>query len=172
MNELRTWSRGQWALRAVTALGPVLAMLATIPVGTPPPWWSVLLVAALGAAYAYFPDSAVGAGALLVVLIWWGVGPPDGLHPMALVASAAVLASHVAGTVAGYGPGSVPPDADTVRRWAIRAAVVFPSAILAWAMATAVRDRVEPPGLWAAGLAGLLVVIVAANALYVRRPSS
>ena len=52
MTELRQWSRGQWLLRAVAALGPVLAVLVTIPVGTPPPWWLVVVTAALGAGYA------------------------------------------------------------------------------------------------------------------------
>ena len=172
MTELRQWSRGQWLLRAVAALGPVLAVLATIPVGTPPPWWLVVVTAALGAGYAYFPDSAVGTGVLLLVLIWWAVGPPDGLHPMAILAAAALLAAHVAGILAGYGPGSVPPDPAAVRRWVARGIVVLPAAVLAWAMATAARDSDEPPGLWAAGLAGLLVGIVVANVLYVRRPGS
>lgn len=172
MTELRSWSRGQWCVRAVAALGPWLAVLATIPAGATPRWWLVLLVACLGVGFAAFPDSAVGTGALLVVLLWWAGGPSDGLHPMALLAAAALLASHVAGTIAAYAPALAPPDPAAVRRWAVRGVVVFPAAALAWGMARAASDRVEPPGLWAVGLAGLLVAIVAANALYVRKPAS
>jgi hypothetical protein len=170
MTELRRWSPGQGALRAAVMFGPVVAVLATLLLGDAPPWWLVLVVAGMGAGFAYFPDSAVGAGVFLLVLAWWAMGPGDGLHPAALVAAAGLLVSHLAATVAAYGPGSVPPDPAVLRRWAIRVVLVFPAAVLAWAIATAARDSAEPPpGIWAAGLAGLLAAFVAADVLYARR---
>ena len=168
---IRRWSRGQWLLRATVLAGPLVALAATIPAGNGPPWWLVLLVAAITAAFAVYPDSAAGTGAYLLVVAWWGVGLRDGLHPAALVAAAGLLASHLAATVAAYGPSTVALDPAALRRWAVRGLLVLPAAVLAWVVAEAAQDQPEPAGLWAAGLAGLLVAIVAANLLYVRKPA-
>ncbi len=62
-------------------------------------------------------------------------------------------------------------DPAALRRWAVRGLLVLPAAVLAWVVAEAAQDQPEPAGLWAAGLAGLLVAIVAANLLYVRKPA-
>ncbi len=172
MTEVRDWSLGQWVLRAVVLLGPVVGVLAAVPAGGTPPWWLVLLVLALGAGFALYPDSAVGTVALVAVLVWWGIGPTDPLHPAALVAAAALLAGHLAATVAAYAPGAAPPDPATLRRWAVRGVAVFPAALVAWAMAGAAVDGAEPPGLWAAGLAGILVAILAADLLFGRSQES
>jgi hypothetical protein len=168
MTEVRSWSRGQGALRAGVLLGPLVAVLAAVPAGGTPSWWLMVLVAGLGAGFALYPDSAVGTGVLVVVLVWWAVGPSDPLHPAALVAAVGLLAAHLAGTVAAYAPGATPPEPATVRRWALRGLVVLPAALLTWAIAAAAVDRAEPPGLWAVGLAGVLVAILAADVLFDR----
>ena len=168
---IRRWSRGQWLLRATVVAGPVIALLATIPAGNGPPWWLVLLVAGIAAAFAVYPDSSAGTGAYVLVVVWWGLGLRDGLHPAALLAATGLLASHLAATVAAYGPSTVLLDPAALRRWAARGLLVLPAAVLAWVVAEAAQDQPEPPGLWAAGLAGLLVTIVAANLLYVRKPA-
>jgi len=64
------------------------------------------------------------------------------------------------------------PDPATLRRWAVRGVAVFPAALVAWAMAGAAVDGAEPPGLWAAGLAGILVAILAADLLFGRSQES
>jgi hypothetical protein len=167
---IRGWPRSSWLLRSVVVVGPLVALFASVPAGATPAWWLVLLVAGLGVGFAVYPESTIGTGLFVLVIAWWGIGLRDGLHPAALVAAAGLLASHVAATVAAYGPGTVPPDPAAVRLWARRGIVVLPAAALAWGMATAARDQAEPPGLWAVGLAGLLVAFVTANVLYVRRP--
>ena len=49
---IREWTRGQWALRAVVAVGPVLALLAAAPAGVAPGASTVALVGVLALAHA------------------------------------------------------------------------------------------------------------------------
>jgi len=168
---IRRWSRGQWLLRGTIMAGPLIALLAIIPAGGTPAWWLVLLVAGLAAVFAVYPDSEAGTGVLLLVVASWGLGLREGLHPAALIAAAGLLASHLAATVAAYGPSTAQLDPAALRKWAVRGLLVLPAAVLAWVVAEAAQDQPEPTGLWAAGLAGLLVMIVAANLLYVRKPT-
>jgi hypothetical protein len=121
-------------------------------------------------AFAVYPDSAAGTGVYILVVAWWGLGLRDGLHPAALVAATGLLASHLAATIANYGPSTVALDPAILRRWTARGLLVLPAAVLAWVVAEAAQDQAEPPFLWATGLAGLLVALVAANLLYVREP--
>jgi hypothetical protein len=167
---IRQWSRSQWLLRGTIVLGPLVGLLATIPAGATPAWWLVLLVAALASVFAVYPDSAAGTGVYILVVVWWGLGLRDGLHPAALVAAAGLLVSHLAATIANYGPSTVALDPAVLRRWAARGLLVLPAAALAWVVAEAAQDQPEPTGLWATGLGGLLVLLVAANLLYVRAP--
>jgi len=166
----RHWSLGQWLLRATVAVGPVVALLATVPAGATPRWWFVVLVAGVSVGFAVFPESAAGTGAFMLVVLWWGLGLRETVHPAVLVAAAGLLASHLAATVAAYGPATLAVEPAVVRRWALRGLLVFPAAVLAWAAAWLVDDRPGQAGVWVAGLAGLLVAVVAANVLYVRRP--
>jgi hypothetical protein len=167
---IRQWSRSQWLLRGVIVLGPLVALLATIPAGATPAWWLMLLVAGIASVFAVYPDSPAGTGAYFLVVVWWGLGLRDGLHPAALVAATGLLASHLAATVANYGPSTVALDPAVLRRWTVRGLLVLPAAVLAWVVAEAALDQPEPRFLWATGLAGLLVALVAANLLYVREP--
>jgi hypothetical protein len=167
---IRHWSRGQWLLRATVAVGPVVALLATIPAGATPRWWLVVLVAGVSAGFAILPESAAGTGAYVLVILWWGLGLRETLHPAVVVAAAALLASHLAATVAAYGPSTLAVEPAVVRLWAVRGVLVFPAAVLAWVAVRLLDEQPEQAGVWAAGLAGLLVTMVAANVLYVRRP--
>ena len=167
---IRRWTPGQWVLRAVVVLGVVLALFATVPAGATPAVWLVLLVLVCAGVFAVFPDSAAGAGALFLVVAWWGVGLRDGLHPAALLAAAGLVTAHVAATVADLGPGTLPLDRAVVVRWTVRGLLVLLAAVLAWGVATLVRDQPAPAGLWLAGLLAALLALVGANLLFVRRP--
>lgn len=162
------WTRGQWTLRAVAALGPVAAVLATAPAGVPPKPWLVLLVALLSVAHARLPESPVGILAMGTVIVWWGVAFRDGLHAWALPAAAALLASHVAALLAAYGPDRLGVDPATLRLWLVRAAVAFSLAPAVWALALLLRGRDETPGVWVAGLAVALAATVVATVALTR----
>lgn len=166
---IRRWTPGQWVLRALVVLGVMGALLATVPAGATPAPWLVLLVLVVSVMFAFFPDSAAGTGALVLVVLWWGVGLRDGLHPTALLAAAGLLTAHVAATVADLGPGTVPLDRAVLLRWSGRGLAVLLSAPLVWFTAALVRDEPAPSGLWLAGLVAALAALVAANLLFVRR---
>jgi hypothetical protein len=163
---IREWTRGQWALRAVVALGPVLALLAAAPAGPAPGASLVALVAVLSTCHARWPESSVGIAAPVVVVLWWGVGLGDGLSAWALPAAAALLAAHVAALLAGYGPDALGVDVPTVRLWVGRAGAAFLLAPVVLLVATALRGRPEAPGAWVAGLVvALAAALVATSAL-------
>lgn len=151
-------TRGQLLVRLVVAAGPVLALLATALVGPAPAPWLLLLTVALSAGFALRPESVVGAATYLVVLGWWGVSMRDGLHPEALLAAGALVASHVAAVLASYGPEDLPVEPRVLRRWAVRGVLVLLPAAAVWALTDAIHDDPEQPGIW---LAGLVVVIAA-----------
>ena len=166
----RQWTRGQWALRSVIAVGAVGALAASGLAGAAPPLWMVVLVLAISLGAAVYPDSGAGAGALVIVVAWWGVGLEDGLHPAALLASAGLVAAHVAATVADLGPGSVPLDRAVLLRWSLRGLLVWLSTPVLWGTAVLVRDQPAPSGVWLAGLGAALVGLLVANLLLTRRP--
>jgi hypothetical protein len=165
------WTRGQLALRILALAGPLLALFATALVGPAPAGWLVALTLVLSLAFAAMPDSPFGSAAMLVVLAWWGVALRDGLHPEAVLAAAALLMSHVAALVASYGPGDLPVDPAVARTWLLRALLALLPAPAAWALAAALRDQPEAPGIWLAGLvAAITAAVIASAGFAVRSP--
>ena len=156
---LRRWTPGQWALRATMVAGVLVALLSTGLVGVWPAWWLVLLVSGLAVGYALLPEASIGTVAMAMVLFWWGLAFRDGLHAQALVAAAGLLAAHLAGLLAEYGPDRMHVDPATVRLWVRRGASVLLLSPAVYLVAVAVRDLPEPPGLWVAGLAVALAAI-------------
>jgi hypothetical protein len=150
----------QLALRALAFLGPVVALLATGPAGHAPPWWLVLLVVGLAGGTAALPDSAIGAGAGLVVLGWWAISLRADLPGEVVVAGLALAAGHLAALLASYGPRAMPLDGPTLLLWARRGALVLLTVPVIWLVARAVQDEPEQPGLWvlALGLACLGII--------------
>ncbi|WP_028637140.1 hypothetical protein [Nocardioides sp. URHA0032] len=165
--------RSQLVLRAIVLLGPVVALLMTGPAGHWPPLWIVLPVAGLGATAAAAPDSPVAAGAGLVVLAWWTISLGDGVPAWVLVAAVALLAGHLAGLLAAYGPRQQPLDRATVLLWVRRGALVALTVPAAWAAVRALHGEPEQPGIWVLGVAAACVATVAATAaVEVRRTDS
>ena len=167
----RGWTRGQWALRATVVAGLMVALLATGLRGVWPAWWLVVLVGGLAVGFALLPEAPVGTTATALVIAWWGFAFRDGPHAQALVAAAGLLAAHVAALIAGYGPGDMPVDPATARRWALRGAAVFMAAPLVFAVAILVRGEPEPSGIWVAGLSAALATTVAAGLVLARSGS-
>ncbi|MDF1603001.1 hypothetical protein [Nocardioides sp. YIM 152315] len=170
MTELGELSRSQLVLRLVVLVGPVVAVLAGGPAGHWPPWWVIAVVVGLAGGFAAFPESPVGATAMLAVLVWWAAGLDDGLHPAVLVAAAALLVSHVAAVLASYGPGEMPVDPALVRLWVVRGALLLAPVPLVWGLALLLRGEPEEPGVWVVGVAAGLVVTVAAGVALTSEP--
>jgi hypothetical protein len=163
VHTVRHWTAGGWALRGAVVAGIMVALLATGLRGAWPDWWLVVLVLGLAVGFALLPEAPIGTTATALVLVWWGFAFRGNPHPESLVAAAGLLTAHLAALVAGYGPGDLPVDAATVRRWAVRGALVFVAAPAVYAVAVLLRDQPEPPGIWVAGLVAALVTIVAAG---------
>lgn len=152
----RQWTAGQWALRAVVLLGPVVAVLArTGPLGAPPVWL-VAMVLVLGGGWALLPESVLGAVTLLTVGFSWAAGHDGTVPAAALAAALAMLAAHLAALVVGYGPARLPVNPRVLRLWAVRGAGVFVGAPLVWVLARGVD---ELPGSGSAWLVGMVVSI-------------
>jgi hypothetical protein len=157
-------STSQLVLRVVVLLGPVVAVLCTGPAGRWPPWWVLVVVIGLAGGFAVLPESGVGVAVLLVALIWWALALDDGLHPLVLLAAAALLASHVAALLTAYGPGEMPLHRPLLRRWLVRGALVLAVAPVTWGLAVLLRDGGDgEDGVWLMGVAVALVATVAAT---------
>jgi hypothetical protein len=157
------WTPGQWVLRGTVVAGILIALLATGLRGEWPSWWLVVLVLGLAVGFALLPEAPIGTTVTALVLAWWGIAFRGGPHPEALLAAAGLLTAHLAALVAGYGPGDLPVDAVTVRRWAFRGALLFLAAPAVYAVAALLRDQPEPPGIWVAGVVAALVTAVVAG---------
>jgi hypothetical protein len=151
------------ALRAVVLLAPMIALLATGPAGSWPPWWVVLAVLAMAGGFALVPDSHLGAGVFLAVLAWWAISTDGRVPPEILVAGAALVLAQVAAQLASYGPGELPLEAALLRRWARRCALLLLVVVATWGAARLVDGRPEQPGIWVLGVSAAVVATVVAT---------
>jgi hypothetical protein len=166
---MRDLTPGGWALRAVIALGPPLALLAASPQGFVPPPWLVLLVVVASLLFAYLPEQYVGSTTMLLVVGWWTIDVREAMPVAVLVSAGALVAAHVAATLAAYGPRTLPPDRLIVLRWVRRSGLVWLVAPLLWLVVDAERGHTTPASYWVAGLAVALVVAVAAASVFPTR---
>jgi hypothetical protein len=162
----RDLTRGAWALRVVIALGPPVALLAATPEGFAPPVWLVVL-ASVG--FAYLPEQYIGSVAMVLVVGWWAVDVRDAMPIAVVVSAGALLASHLAATLAAYGPRVLSPDRAIVLRWTRRGALAWLVAPMLWLVVDAQRGRTTPASYWVAGLAVALVVAVVVATVYPTR---
>ncbi len=160
--QLLTWPRSQVILRAVISVGPVLALVASLPAGAHPWWTLFLLVFVLSVGSAVATDSVMGLVAMLIVMTWWAARVPDPLSAWVLAAVAALLVTQAALVLADYGPPSLDLDPDLLRLWLRRAGIVFPVAPVAWLVARLADGAPDEPSIWVAGLAGCLAAVVLA----------
>lgn len=152
-----SWTPGHWALRAVIALGPVLAILALVPTGHPASAWIVVVLAGFAIAYAAQPYGLLGTFTTGIVLVSWADESGSRLPVWVVAAAACLVASHVAATLVDYGPDELPVPPPLARRWAVRGAAAFLTAPAVWLLAVWLRSRPAPNDLWVAGLAVLVL---------------
>lgn len=158
-------------LRVLVLVGPVVALLATGPAGNWPGGWLVALTVVMAVGFAAMPESALGTGAMCVVVVWWAAAL-DGVHPEAVLAAGSLLLAHLAALLLSYGPAKLPVDRGLLLLWVARGLLVGVFAPAVWLLAAVLTDQPEPPGLWVAGLAAVVVVcVVAAAAVTERAPA-
>jgi hypothetical protein len=151
-----------WVLRAVVALGPVVAILAPVPQGYSPSPFVIGVVAFTAVLFAFSPDHVMGGLTMLIVLVWWADVVGAAVPLASVVAAAGLLLSHTAATVLGYGPARAVLDARVVATWARRTAMVWPAALMIWLVADAYTGRASPTSFWLLGLGAALVGALAA----------
>jgi hypothetical protein len=166
---IRDLTPGGWALRAIVALGPPVALLAASPQGFVPPLWLVVVVVLASVGFAAFPEQYAGGVAMLLVVAWWTIAVRQAMPGAVMVSAAALLSAHVAATLASYGPRQLPPERLLVLRWARRTLVLWLVAPLLWLVVDANRGHTTPASYWVAGLAVALVLAVAVATLYPTR---
>jgi hypothetical protein len=157
---------GSRVLHAVVLLGPLVALLAGVPQGLGPPVWLVVVVAVFSLAHAVMPEHYVGGITLAIVVTFWVIEAGSALPVSSLLAAAALLAAHVAGTVAGYGPRHLPPDRAAVLLWIRRGIAAWLVAPVTWMVVDAEQDRATSASYWVLGLVVALALLVVAAALY------
>jgi len=151
-----------WAVRAVGALGLLLAVLGGVPAGYSPPVTVVVVVLLGGVLAAFRPDHLAVSLTMGIVLVWWSLQVQSQVPAACLVAAAGLVIAHVAGTLLTYGPGFMPIPADLVMAWATRGFLVWLAAPVVWFVARVYADRGTPTTFWLAGLAAALVGAVVA----------
>jgi hypothetical protein len=154
---IRRVPRIVWILRAIAALGPLVALWAAAPEGLVPSPFVVVVVVLVGLANAFRPEHFIGPIAFAVVLLWWALHAGATMPVGALVASAALVASHVAGVLLGYGPPRMVVGRELVVPWVVRGALVWLAAPVVWIAARAYGGQASPTSFWLAGLAVALV---------------
>ena len=152
-----------WALRAVVALGPAVALTAGVPQGYSPSPFVVVLVVLPALFWAFAPDNFLGSVSLVVVLLWWAVVVGAALPLASVVAAGGLLLSHVAATVLAYGPARARIAPRLVATWARRTAAAWVVALVVWWVAYASSDEPTPDSFWLLGLAVVLVGAVVAS---------
>jgi hypothetical protein len=145
------WTPAQWAVRAVMVGGLLLGCFSTALLGEWPMWWFAVVMIGLSLGYATAPEHAFGTVGILLAACWWGIAFRGDPSPVALVGAAGLLASHLAGVVAAYGPGRMALDRATVLLWTWRGALLFLLAVAALVTALLVSDQPEPFGIWFVG---------------------
>jgi hypothetical protein len=158
----RGWTAGQWALRLVVVLAPMLALVVRGQVlgGLPP--WALVVMLALCVGWALAPESVAGV-AVLVLVGWSWAGATGEPSAAVLAAAAAMLVAHLAALVLSYGPDRLPVQWTVVRVWAVRGAMVFPTAVVAWLLARGVRELPDSDNVWVVGIVVALTVVVVAT---------
>lgn len=159
---IRDLAPGRASLLLVIVLGPVAALLAAVPQGYAPPGWLVALVTVASLGFAFAPELQTGTLVMVLVIGWWAIEVDHDLPLSVIGAAAALLASHLAAMLVGYGPQGLPVDRDLLRLWVRRGVLVWLVSPLTWLVADAYHGQASPSSIWVAGLAAVLGVALAA----------
>ncbi len=160
MSRARQWSRSALVARGLLVVLPLVAVAAA---GQRPAVFFVVLLVVLGGLWAAMPESPAGPVVLLLVVAWWGARVDDPLAPGVLAAAAALVAAHVAGVLASYGPARMPIGPATTWLWVRRGVLAWVVAPVAWLAARVLDDAPDQPTLWTVALVTVAALVVAAG---------
>jgi len=166
---MRSWSRGQWALRAAVLAGVVVALVAPVLDGHAPATLLVVVGLVLGVAGAAVPDRHALAAASVWVLVSWARTDAHAPGVSAVVGAVGLLVAHLAAALAAYGPGRMSPDRGLLALWARRGGTLLVPALVVALVGSLVGDR-GGEALWVAGAVVVVVVAVAGSLVARRQP--
>ena len=155
-------------LRSMVVLGAMTALVAAQAAGARPAGWLTvgMLVVALYAAAR--PDSTATVVLLGGTAYVWARAP-ESHSPFVLLAAAGMLLLHVSALVAAQGPVRMRVDRDQLRRWLLRAVLLWSAAAAVWACVVLLQDQPAHRLVYAAGLVLLALVAVVATRLIAPR---
>jgi hypothetical protein len=157
---------GSRVLRGVIVVGPLLALYAGAPQGIVPPVWLTVVLLVFALSFATLPEHYTGGFTLAIVVTFWVIRSGHDLPGTSVLAAAALLVTHLAAVVAGYGPRQLPPDRGVLLLWARRGVLVWLMAPLTWLVVEAQSDRATSAAYWIVGLVVGVVLLVLTAAWY------
>ncbi len=149
----------QVAVRALIAVGVVVALSAALQAGARPDGWFLVVVVCLAAFHTLRPDSIAGVLALGGCGCAWGL-VPEPLSPLVLLAAAGMVLTHVSATVVAQGPALLRIDGAQVWLWLRRGVVLWLAGVAVWAIALLLDDHPGGRTTYAVGLLLLAAVAV------------
>jgi hypothetical protein len=159
----------QVLLRALVVLGATTTLVAAQAAGARPALWQQAVVVGFAVLTAVKPESIAGLALLATCAYLWAL-TPESLSPLVLLAAAGMVLAHVSALVAAQGPARMRLDAAQVRRWAVRAMVLWLGAATVWGLSVFLADLPERRLAYALGLTVLTVSAVVTTWLIDARP--
>ena len=155
-------------VRSMVVLGTMTALVAAQGAGARPAGWLTggLLGVALYAAAR--PDSTATVVLLGGAAYAWTLAP-DSHSPFVLLAAAGMVLLHVSALVAAQGPARMRVDRAQLRRWLLRAVLLWSAAAAVWASVVLLEDQAGHRLVYAAGLVLVTLVAVVATRLIAPR---
>ncbi len=160
----------QVLLRSLVVLGAAVAGLGVQLAGAALPVWQQAFLLGPALVTAVRPESVSGLLLLGVAAYTWSTAPSPS-SPLVLVVAAGMVLAHVAALVAAQGPARTAVDGAQVRLWAARALGLGLASVGVWALVQVLDGGPTHRWTYAAGLAALIGLAVAATAVLSRRPA-
>jgi len=159
----------QVILRTMVVLGGTTMLVAAQAAGARPAQWQQAVLLCFAVLTAIRPESITGAALLAGGAYLWAL-TPESLSPLVLVAAAGMVLAHVSALVAAQGPARMRLDGAQVRRWTVRALLLWLAAVAVWGMSMLLADLPERRLAYAFGLTVLSVTAVVTTWLIGNRP--
>ena len=159
----------QVLLRAMVVLGGTTMLVAAQAAGARPAQWQQVVLIGLAVLTAVRPESIAGVALLAGGAYLWHL-TPESLSPMVLLVAAGMVLAHVSALVAAQGPARMRLDGAQVRRWTVRALVLWLAAASVWGLSVFLADLQERRLAYALGLTLLSIIAVVTTWLIGNRP--
>ena len=163
-------SAERWILAALAVVSGVGACLMAGITHSPSSSFSITLIMSsvpMALAAARRPDTHIALGLVaLTMWVWLRSAAADVGAGRTIVVATGLLVFHAAIALLATTPTTTLPGAATVRRWAVRTAMVAAATVVVWLLVIAMRNR---NGGASAATLSAAVLAVAAAALWTRR---